>query len=621
MDAAYKLKVVGPYKGGSGYDRLTRAFVREFVRQGVRLELHDLAGWSLPLPEHAHSVFDRLSVPVDAETVLHFATPHHARPEPGRRNVNYTMFEADRIPAQWVELAQAHELIVLPSEAGFHAWADSGVSTSKLRVCPLGVDVDFFSEPAAPVELASPDGRPLASFRTRFLHIAELRRRKNHIGLLRAWMGATHRDDDAVLILKLGVFQDNTLAQFQEDVFEMQRRSGRSVADAAPVVVLTDYLPDDAVRALYAAATHYISLSHGEGWDLPMMEAAVCGLALVAPAHSAYLAYLREEEAYFIPAPLGPARFDGKLTPEDAVLFHGVQWWHPDEAAAADVIRRIVRGSAPPKRSPRERIAADYGWDKSAAALLATIRESPALRAVPDAPGQETKNRQSNVTNVQRYDIRGVELIIGDADGSITSTWVVDEMYLDDYGLRRIEFCEGDIVIDIGAHVGIFAIYVAKRHPGVSVLAFEPDPVNYANLLANIAANGVANVVPHHLAVTRDGRPFTLDTPPGHTGGAGGYLTQHEGYARSTVDSITLDEIFDRYAVAHCKLLKIDCEGAEYEILTSTAVLDRVEWLSGEFHTNELLANRGCTVERLMAVVAARIPPARIAVQSVRMGE
>jgi len=620
MDAAYKLKVIGPYKGGSGYDRLTRAFVREFVRQGVRLELQDLPGWSVPLTEHAYSVFDRLAVPVGAETVLHFATPPHAKPEPGRRNVNYTMFEADRIPAQWVDLAQAHELILLPSQAAFRAWAGSGVPTSKLRVCPLGVDVDFFSEPAAPAELASPDGRPLASFRTRFLHIAELRRRKNHLGLLRAWMDATHRDDDAVLILKINAFQDNTLAQFQEDVFEMQRRSGCSFADAAPVVIVTDYLPDDAVRALYAAATHYISLSHGEGWDLPMMEAAVCGLALVAPAHSSYLSYLREEEAYLIPAPLGPARFDGKLTPEDAVLFHGVQWWHPDEDAAADVIRQIVRGSAPPKRSPRDRIAADYGWEKAAAALLATLRQSPGLRDVPDAPVQETKKR-SNPTKVQRYDIRGVELTIGDADGSITAAWVTDEMYLDDYGLRRIDFRDGDIVVDVGAHVGIFAIYLAKRHPGVRVLAFEPDPVNYANLLANIAANGVANVIPHHLAVTCDGRQFTLDRPPGHTGGAGGFLTQHEGHARSTVDSITLDEIFARHAVARCKLLKIDCEGAEYEILPSTSVLDRVEWLSGEFHSNELLENRGCTVEGLTAVVAARIPRERIAVQSVRMGE
>ena len=101
----------------------------------------------------------------------------------------------------------------------------------------------------------------------------------------------------------------------------------------------------------------------------------------------------------------------------------------------------------------------------------------------------------------------------------------------------------------------------------------------------------------------------------------GGYHARREGYARSTADSITLDEIFDRYAIARCKLLKIDCEGAEHEILTNTSVLDGVEWLSGEFHSGELLESRGCTVEQLMGVVGARIAPGRIAVKSNRIGE
>jgi len=304
------------------------------------------------------------------------------------------------------------------------------------------------------------------------------------------------------------------------------------------------------------------------------------------------------------------------------MFFHGLRWWHPDEDAAAEVIRAIVRGNAPPKRSPKDRIAAEYSWEKAGAALLAAIGELPAVGDVPASSVRDaTTLPRRNMTSVGRCDIHGIELIIGDAAGSMGATWVANETWLDEYGLSRIEFQRGDIVIDIGAHVGIFAIYVAKRHPEVSVLAFEPDPVNFSNLLANIAVNGVVNIVAHQLAVTRDGRPFTLHRPPDNSAAAGGYFTPRDGCAASTVDSITLDEILERNAIRRCKLLKIDCEGAEYEILTSTNVLDRVEWLSGEFHVNEALKGRGCTVEQLMAVVTARIAPERIAVKSNRIEE
>jgi glycosyltransferase involved in cell wall biosynthesis len=365
------LEVIGPFKGSSGYDRHTREFVREFVRQGVQVQLVNLDGWSVELPHTLRETwFDRLDAPVGARTVLHFTMPNQGRPCFGKRNVNYTMFEADRIPQAWVNCAFAHDLIVLPTEAAYRAWADSGVPEARLRLCPLGVNADHFAVPAEPAPLTLPDGRPLASIAARFLNIAELRPRKNHLGLLRAWMNATHRDDDAVLLLKASVFQSRVLPQFQADVWEMQQQTGKSLTDAAPILVIAETLPNEMVRSLYASATHYISMSHGEGWDQPMMEAAVSGLQLIAPRHSAYLTYLTDAEAHFIPAPAGPARFEGRLGIEDQIFFDGLSWWNPDEDAAADLIRAIVSCNAESKRSPKERIAAQYTWARAAERLL-----------------------------------------------------------------------------------------------------------------------------------------------------------------------------------------------------------------------------------------------------------
>jgi glycosyltransferase involved in cell wall biosynthesis len=376
MMSADAIEVIGPFRGTTGYDRHTRELVRNLVAQGVRVQLTHLDGWSRPLPPSMRETwFDELVSPVDAKLLLHFTMPNHCRPRAGKINVNYTMFEADRIPPDWAARASAHARIVVPTPACRDAWIDSGVPADQLRISPLGVDGAFFGERTGPAALALPDGRPVSSFSVRFLNIAELRPRKNHIGLLRAWIRATNRGDDAVLILKCTTFQPRALELFRADVDDMQRRLGRSLESAAPVVLITTLLPENEIRALYSAATHYISLSFGEGWDQPMMEAAASGLALIAPRHSAYVSYLTDDDAELIDAPAVPAVIEGRVGAEDHVFFDGARWWRPDEDAAVEVLQRVIRAGGATKPSPRDRIVRDYTWSRAAARLREVLDE------------------------------------------------------------------------------------------------------------------------------------------------------------------------------------------------------------------------------------------------------
>lgn len=371
--------VVGPFAGATGHDRHTREFVRHLVRRGVPVQLTALPGWSAPLPDGARETeFEALAAPVDAGVTLHFTMPTLCRPRPGTANVNYTMFEADRIPREWAARAAEHERIVVPTESSRRAWMAAGVAEARLRIAPLAVDGDFFGSPAAPLELALPGGRTLASYAHRFLNIADLRPRKNHLGLLRAWAAATRAGDDAVLVLKCTA-HPAALALFRQDVAEMRARRGVGLEGAAPVLFLTGMLSDVQLRSLYRAATHYVSLSCGEGWDQPMMEAAAAGLQLVAPAHSAYCAYLGEDDAELVPAARVPAVVEGRAGAEDRRWFDGACWWRPDEDAAADVFRRIVAGRATPRPSPAERIRRVHRWDAAAARLHQVLQEVTAI--------------------------------------------------------------------------------------------------------------------------------------------------------------------------------------------------------------------------------------------------
>ncbi|HEV3050534.1 MAG TPA: hypothetical protein VGX50_09510, partial [Longimicrobium sp.] len=220
--------VIGPFAGPTGHDRHTREFVRHLVGRGVPVQLTSLDGWSVPLPDGTREVgFDALRAPVQAGVTLHFTMPTLCRPRPGTANLNYPMFEADRIPHEWAVRAAEHDRIVVPTESSRRAWLAGGVAEEKLRIAPLAVDGDFFGAPAEPLPVTLPNGRTLASYAHRFLNIADLRPRKNQLGLLRAWTAATRAEDDAVLVLKLTSHDPHALALFQHDVAQMQERSGR----------------------------------------------------------------------------------------------------------------------------------------------------------------------------------------------------------------------------------------------------------------------------------------------------------------------------------------------------------------------------------------------------------
>ena len=237
---------------------------------GCPVQLTSFDYWSPPLPaDQRDPWFETLQRPVGARIALHFTMPNHCSPRRGMCNVNYTMFEAAGIPAEWALRSREHARVAVPTEACRDAWCASGVPPAKLRVSPLGVDGDWFRQPAPRLTEIAVDGRPLDTFRYRFLNVAEMRPRKNLLGLLRTWMRATHRDDDAVLILKCSVFQRQNIALFSEDLRRTEQRAGRSLADAAPVVLVPRTLSDHQMRSLYHSATHYISMSHGEGWDRP----------------------------------------------------------------------------------------------------------------------------------------------------------------------------------------------------------------------------------------------------------------------------------------------------------------------------------------------------------------
>ena len=101
-------------------------------------------------------------------------------------------------------------------------------------------------------------------------------------------------------------------------------------------------------------------MSHGEAFDLPMHEAAACGLQLIAPAHSAYLDYLHREIAHLLPVEEVPVVWP--YDPETAALFEGAHWWEPDAGAAEQLLRGLMEGTIGEPQSARHFLTQRYHW-------------------------------------------------------------------------------------------------------------------------------------------------------------------------------------------------------------------------------------------------------------------
>ena len=225
-------------------------------------------------------------------------------------------------------------------------------------------------------------------------------------------------------------------------------------------------------------------------------------------------------------------------------------------------------------------------------------------------------------TSLSVVNVAGVRLEVCDLAYSVTNAIVCDEIARDSYGLRNIDFEDGDVVIDIGAHVGLFSIYLAKRYPFLSIISVEPAPWNFINLQRNLLLNHIDNVTPCNVAITSDARRLRMCMTPCNTGGASGFMgtaapAEHEWFwCRST----TLDALFRDHEITLCKLLKIDCEGAEHEILKTASVLSgRIAYLSGEFHENVRLRALGHTNESLISFVHARMSAANVCITQCEM--
>lgn len=214
----------------------------------------------------------------------------------------------------------------------------------------------------------------------------------------------------------------------------------------------------------------------------------------------------------------------------------------------------------------------------------------------------------ASLASAGRHTETGVEIALNDgtrfAARSLMDLWIIKETCLDrDYERIGLRIEDGWTVLDIGAGMGDFCVHVARRFPHARVIGFEPFAQSFKLLQHNIALNGVANISVYPVAVSSDGRPMQLSM----IGAAVQHSTSTGGAAEpapmQAVQSVTLAGVLDRDGIAQCDMLKVDCEGGEFDILLNApdALLRRFRNISLEYHDAPTTHRHGELVERFKA--------------------
>jgi len=123
----------------------------------------------------------------------------------------------------------------------------------------------------------------------------------------------------------------------------------------------------------------------------------------------------------------------------------------------------------------------------------------------------------------------------------------------------------GDIFVDVGANVGYYSI-LAPKLVGTNgkVFAIEPIPQTSQVLKFNIKLNKLENVIVIDEAGWHTYAKLKLKIPMGEFGLASSF---RNGELEVDVDAIPLNEVLAHTGLSQIKLIKIDVEGAEYEVL------------------------------------------------------
>lgn len=190
---------------------------------------------------------------------------------------------------------------------------------------------------------------------------------------------------------------------------------------------------------------------------------------------------------------------------------------------------------------------------------------------------------------------------------TIIEVWMMSGYTKEDWETPFYTPGDGDVILDVGANVGLFSVWLARRNPRCRIVALEPFEENFRYLQANIRSTRSEAVEAHQLAL---GASYAK----GKMIAVGDRSLDHllsldaAGHGDQAVSVVPLGGLLQLAKADRVAFLKVDVEGAEYDAFAQATpeILDRFDRIAIEYHDNirpgtlELLKERMAPTHNLI---------------------
>lgn len=268
------------------------------------------------------------------------------------KNIGISAFvETNRCNPKWIDACNKMDMIIVPSEFTKNVAIESGLLTTNIHVVPEWFNHHVISENKNDESVLS-DERLKFSKEFNFLIISQLTAmspvddRKNIYNAIKWTLEEFQNDPEVGLVLKTNLGRGSkkdkkncvNLLKQMIDTFNIKNKQGK-------ISLIHGNLTSQEIACLYKHKDikGILNPTRGEGYGLPLVDAAAAGMPVVATDKTGHLDFLTiEGKKYFLPVDYQNVKIN-KSKIDNRIFFEGFSWCNPDELSFKKQIRSLYK--------------------------------------------------------------------------------------------------------------------------------------------------------------------------------------------------------------------------------------------------------------------------------------